>query len=131
MDSFSAVEEATFQEKPKNSVDKTSVKRWLTGAEKDEDEEECDTEAWETLNKSFKEAQSVLDQNRLLIQQVNENHQSKIPDNLVKNVALIQEINGNISKVSSVYSNLSVNFASFVHQRRVKNKNDKLDRSDS
>lgn len=107
------------------------MKRWLTGAEKDEGEEECDTEAWETLSKSFKEAQSVLDQNRLLIQQVNENHQSKIPDNLVKNVALIQEINGNISKVSSVYSNLSVNFASFVHQRRVKNKNDKLDRSDS
>ncbi|CAI9298023.1 unnamed protein product [Lactuca saligna] len=121
MDSSSAVEEATFQEKPKNFVDKTSVKRWLTGAEKDEGEEECDTEAWETLNKSFKEAQSVLDQNRLLIQQVNENHQSKIPDNLVKNVALIQEINGNISKSLVIYYidgvSLSVYFDCFHNVR--------------
>lgn len=131
MDSSSAVEEANYQEKLKISVDQTTVKRWLTGAEKDEGEEECDAEAWETLSKSFKEVQSVLDQNRLLIQQVNENHQSKIPDNMVKNVALIQEINGNISKVSSVYSNLSVNFANCVHQRRVKNKNDKLEHADS
>ncbi|KAI3811533.1 hypothetical protein L1987_21257 [Smallanthus sonchifolius] len=117
MDSSSAVEEANY---PKNSVDKTTVKRWLTGTENGDGEEECDAEAWETLNNGFKEAQSVLGQNRLLIQQVNENHQSKIPDNLVKNVTLIQEINCNISKVSSVYSNLSVNFSKFVHQRHVK-----------
>ncbi|XP_024968452.1 protein EARLY FLOWERING 4-like isoform X2 [Cynara cardunculus var. scolymus] len=104
MDSSSAVEEANYQEKPKNSGDQTTVKRWLTGAEKDEGEEECDAEAWETLSKSFKEVQSVLDQNRLLIQQVNENHQSKIPDNMVKNVALIQEINGNISKAAGTWT---------------------------
>ncbi|KAI3801537.1 hypothetical protein L1987_29644 [Smallanthus sonchifolius] len=130
MDSTSAVEEANY---PKNSVDKTTAKRWLTGTENGngDGDEECDAEAWETLNKGFKEAQSVLDQNRLLIQQVNENQQSKIPDNLVKNVALIQKINGNISKVSSVYSNLSVNFSKFVNQRRIKDKNDKLELTDS
>ncbi|XP_076919700.1 protein ELF4-LIKE 1-like [Bidens hawaiensis] len=129
MDSSSAVEEANYT---KNSGEKTTAaKRWLAGTENDIDgDEECDVEAWDTLNKGFKEAQSALDQNRLLIQQVNENHQSKIPDNLVKNVALIQEINGNISKVSSVYSNLSVNFSKFVHQRRVV-KNDKVEISDS
>ncbi|KAK9055323.1 hypothetical protein SSX86_026406 [Deinandra increscens subsp. villosa] len=131
MDSSSAVEEANYHENPKNSVDKTTVKQWFTGTENGDGDEECDEEAWETLNKGLKEAQSVLDQNRLLIQQVNENHQSKIPDNLVKNVALIQEINGNISKVSTVYSNLSVNFSKFVHQRRIKNKNDKLELADS
>ncbi|KAK1420849.1 hypothetical protein QVD17_22751 [Tagetes erecta] len=128
MDSSSAIEETNYHEKSKNSGDKTTVKRWLS--EKIDGEEEYDAEAWETLNKGFKEAQSVLDQNRLLIQQVNENHQSKIPDNLVKNVALIQEINGNISKVSNVYSNLSVNFSKFVHQRRINNKNDKMELAD-
>ncbi|XP_057488831.1 uncharacterized protein LOC130774792 [Actinidia eriantha] len=59
----------------------------------------------------------VLDRNRVLIQQVSENHQQKIHDNLVKNVALIQEINGNISKVVSLYSDLSVNFSSMFHQQ--------------
>ncbi|KAJ6303020.1 hypothetical protein OIU77_016993 [Salix suchowensis] len=57
-----------------------------------------------------------------LIQQVNSNHRSKIPDNLVKNVSLIREINGNISKVISIYSDLSVNFSNIVQERRrVKN----------
>lgn len=60
----------------------------------------------------------MLDRNRVLIQQVNENHQSKVHDNLVKNVALIQEINGNISKVVSLYSDLSANFSSVFQQER-------------
>ncbi|CAK9159277.1 unnamed protein product, partial [Ilex paraguariensis] len=88
------------------------------GNEEDDGDEECDAEVWETLSKSFREVQSVLDQNRALIQQVNENHQSRIPDNLVKNVALIREINGNVSKVMGLYSDLSVNFSTIVHQRR-------------
>ncbi|KAJ9683825.1 hypothetical protein PVL29_016362 [Vitis rotundifolia] len=79
--------------------------------------EEGSAEVWENFNDSFRQVQSVLDRNRVLIQQVNENHQSKIPDNLVKNVALIQEINGNISKVVSLYSDLSTNFSSVFHQR--------------
>ncbi|KAI8008859.1 Protein EARLY FLOWERING 4 [Camellia lanceoleosa] len=54
--------------------------------------------------------------NQALIQQVNENHQSKMPDNFVKNVALIREINSNISKVISLYSDLSVDFSNIVQQ---------------
>ncbi|XP_068644942.1 protein ELF4-LIKE 1-like [Aristolochia californica] len=75
-------------------------------------------ELWESFSKSFSEVQTVLDQNRVLIQQVNENHQSKIPDNLTKNVALIREINGNIGKVASLYSNLSANFSHVVQERK-------------
>uniref|UniRef100_A0A5B7C3U6 Protein EARLY FLOWERING 4 domain-containing protein n=1 Tax=Davidia involucrata TaxID=16924 RepID=A0A5B7C3U6_DAVIN len=89
------------------------------GQEEDEEnngEGQGDTEVWGTFTESFRQVQSVLDRNRVLIQQVNENHQSKIHDNLVKNVALIQEINGNISKVVSLYSDLSVNFSSLFHQ---------------
>ncbi|KAJ6309972.1 hypothetical protein OIU76_014837 [Salix suchowensis] len=85
-------------------------------------EEECDAEAWNTLSKSFKQVQSVLDHNSDLIKQVNANHKSKIPDNLVKNVSLIREINGNISKVMSIYSDLSFNVSNIVVERRsVKN----------
>ncbi|GMI81720.1 hypothetical protein HRI_001841300 [Hibiscus trionum] len=103
-------------------------KRFNTGAKKangaddgDEDDtegEECDVVVWDTLSNSFKKAQAVLDQNRELIKKVNENHQSKIPDNLVKNVGLIREINGNISKVIKIYSDLSVNFSESVRQRK-------------
>ncbi|GJX50409.1 early flowering 4-like protein [Tanacetum coccineum] len=112
-------------ESPKTSGKKRTAKRRLTG-----DDDDSDSEAWMTLSKSLKEAQSALDKNRLLIQQVNENHQSKISENMVKNVALIKEINGNISKVSDVYSSLSVNFASFVRDRPVKKKGEKVDDED-
>ncbi|XP_073020335.1 protein EARLY FLOWERING 4-like [Primulina eburnea] len=76
-----------------------------------------DPEVWAAFTANFSQVQSVLDRNRSLIQQVNENHRSKIQDNLVKNVELIQEINGNIAKVVSLYSNLSADFSSMFHQR--------------
>ncbi|GLT92970.1 hypothetical protein SLE2022_107790 [Rubroshorea leprosula] len=78
-------------------------------------EEDGDPAIWATFDKSFREVQSVLDRNWVLIQQVNENHQSKIPLNMVKNVALIQELNGNISKVVSMYSEFSTNFSTISH----------------
>ncbi|KAL3834844.1 hypothetical protein ACJIZ3_009580 [Penstemon smallii] len=77
-----------------------------------------DPAVWSAFTDNFRQVQSVLDRNRVLIQQVNENHQSKEHENLVKNVALIQEINSNISKVVSLYSNLSTNFSSVFHQQR-------------
>ncbi|GMI87267.1 hypothetical protein HRI_002396000 [Hibiscus trionum] len=83
----------------------------------DSNDVEGNPEVWATLDKSFKQVQSVLDRNRALIQQVNENHQSKIPENMVRNVALIQELNGNISKVVSLYSDMSSNFSSAFQQQ--------------
>lgn len=106
-------------------VGKNGAKRRLNGGEEakndgedGETEEQCDQEAWEILSRGFRQAQSVLDQNRALIQQVNNNHLSRDSENLSKNVGLICEINGNISKVLSIYSDLSVDFTSIVHQRR-------------
>ncbi|GLT31470.1 hypothetical protein SLA2020_062030 [Shorea laevis] len=78
--------------------------------------EEGDSQLWANFDKNFRQVQSVLDRNRALIKQVDENHQSRIPDNMVKNVALIQELNGNISKVVSMYSDLSSNFSTVFHQ---------------
>ncbi|XP_010106262.2 protein EARLY FLOWERING 4 [Morus notabilis] len=80
--------------------------------------EEGDTELWKGFDQSFRQVQTVLDRNRSLIQQVNENHQSRIPDNMAKNVALIQELNGNISKVVSLYSDLNSNFSTLFNNHR-------------
>ncbi|KAL7124742.1 hypothetical protein ABFS83_14G069600 [Erythranthe nasuta] len=82
-----------------------------------EEESICDSEAWETLSKSFAEVQSVLDRNRRLIRQVNDNHRSKFPHNLAVNVKLIREINANISTVTGLYTNLSANFSAVVRRR--------------
>ncbi|KAF7816481.1 protein EARLY FLOWERING 4 [Senna tora] len=84
-------------------------------------------EAWATFNNNFRQVQSVLDRNRHLIQQVNENHQSRIPDNMVKNVSLIQELNGNISKVVHLYSDLNSNFTSMCHQQQQRSNNSRRD----
>ncbi|CAN1748593.1 Protein EARLY FLOWERING 4 [Linum perenne] len=74
--------------------------------------------AWANFGGTFREVQTVLDRNRDLIQQVNDNHQSKIADNMAKNVPLIQEINHNITKISSLYSGMSDNFVSTYHDRK-------------
>ncbi|XP_071732767.1 protein EARLY FLOWERING 4-like [Rutidosis leptorrhynchoides] len=83
-------------------------------------EEESEV-VWTSFTDSFREVQSVLDRNRALIEQVNENHRSKIHENMVSNVALIQEINNNVSKIVALYSNLSTNFSSVFHPRNLEN----------
>ncbi|XP_074287214.1 protein EARLY FLOWERING 4-like [Silene latifolia] len=77
-----------------------------------------DPAAWNAFADSFSQVQTVLDRNRELIQQANENHQSGMADNMVKNVAIINELNGNISKVASIYSDLSGNFSGGGNYRR-------------
>ena len=42
-----------------------------------------------------------------------------MPNNLMKNVAMISEINGNILKVLSIYADLSINFSNIVHQQHL------------
>ncbi|XP_022956860.1 protein EARLY FLOWERING 4-like [Cucurbita pepo subsp. pepo] len=83
--------------------------------------DECDAQVWASFDQTFRQVQSVLDRNRVLIQQVNENHQSRIPSNMVDNVALIQELNGNISKVVSMYSDFSSDFSSGFNNNKSRN----------
>ncbi|CAL0315762.1 unnamed protein product [Lupinus luteus] len=82
-----------------------------------------DPEVWAAFNKNFEQVQSVLDRNRVLIQQVNENQESRVPDNMAKNVNLIQELNCNMSKVVSLYSHLNSNFSNACQQHSHNNKN--------
>uniref|UniRef100_A0A7N0TSY5 Protein EARLY FLOWERING 4 domain-containing protein n=1 Tax=Kalanchoe fedtschenkoi TaxID=63787 RepID=A0A7N0TSY5_KALFE len=90
------------------------------GAEEVEEAEgeEGDPAIWGPLDKNLRQVQSVLDRNRVLIQQVNDNHQSKIPENMVKNVALIREINDNVSRVIRMYSDLAGDLSRAFHRSR-------------
>lgn len=65
----------------------------------------------QTFQKNFVHVQNILDQNRLLINEINQNHESKIPDNLTRNVGLIRELNNNIRRVVDLYADLSSTFS--------------------
>ncbi|KAL2534170.1 Protein ELF4-LIKE 4 [Abeliophyllum distichum] len=64
----------------------------------------------QTFQKNFVQAQNILDQNKLLINEINQNHESKIPDNLSRNVGLIRELNNNFRRVVDLYADLSDSF---------------------
>ncbi|KAB1996368.1 hypothetical protein Goshw_021789 [Gossypium schwendimanii] len=71
---------------------------------------EIDSKVVQTFQKSFVQVQNILDQNRLLINEINQNHESKIPHNLTRNVGLIRELNNNIRRVVDLYGDLSSSF---------------------
>nr|XP_019709897.1 protein ELF4-LIKE 3 isoform X1 [Elaeis guineensis] len=71
---------------------------------------QADNKVLQAFKKSFVQVQSILDQNRLLINEINQNHESKIPDNLSRNVGLIRELNNNIRRVVDLYADLSFSF---------------------
>ncbi|KAL4280207.1 hypothetical protein GQ457_03G046890 [Hibiscus cannabinus] len=71
---------------------------------------ELDGKVVQTFQKSFVQVQNILDQNRLLINEINQNQESKIPDNLSRNIGLIRELNNNIRRVVGLYADLSSSF---------------------
>lgn len=75
---------------------------------------QIDGRVLQTFQKSFVQVQNILDQNRLLINEINQNQESKIPDNLSRNVGLIRELNNNIKRVVDLYANLSGNFSKIM-----------------
>eukprot|EP00249_Psilotum_nudum_P011093 c22966_g1_i1 orf=255-620(-) len=66
--------------------------------------------AWQKFQKNFSEVQNILNQNRILINEINLNHESKEHENLTRNVTLLRELNGNITRVMQLYTNLSGEF---------------------
>ncbi|KAI3931594.1 hypothetical protein MKW92_011196 [Papaver armeniacum] len=75
------------------------------------EEENNNNKVIATFQKSFIQVQNILDQNRLLINEINANHESKLPHNLSRNVGLIRELNNNIRTVVHLYDQLSTSFA--------------------
>ncbi|KAG5380888.1 hypothetical protein IGI04_028730 [Brassica rapa subsp. trilocularis] len=72
---------------------------------------QMDGKVLQSFQKSFVQVQDILDQNRLLINEINQNHESKQADHLGRNVGLIRELNNNIRTVASLYGDLSHSFA--------------------
>ncbi|KAG7578872.1 Protein EARLY FLOWERING 4 domain [Arabidopsis thaliana x Arabidopsis arenosa] len=72
---------------------------------------QMDGKILQTFEKSFVQVQNILDHNRLLINEINQNHESKIPDNIGRNVGLIRELNNNVRRVAHLYVDLSNNFS--------------------
>nr|GEU57479.1 protein ELF4-LIKE 3 [Tanacetum cinerariifolium] len=70
-----------------------------------------DGKTMKMFQKSFVQVQNLLDHNRVLIDEINQNHESKVPDNLSRNVSLIRELNNNIRRVVHLYSDLSSNLS--------------------
>ncbi|KAG6738175.1 hypothetical protein POTOM_059738 [Populus tomentosa] len=71
---------------------------------------QVDSKILQTFQKSFVQVEDILDQNRLLINEINQNQESKIPDKLTRTVGLIKELNSNIRRVVGLYADLSSNF---------------------
>ncbi|KAI4379565.1 hypothetical protein MLD38_005845 [Melastoma candidum] len=69
------------------------------------------TKALQSFQRSFVQVQSILDQNRLLINEISQNQESRVPDGLTRNVVLIRELNNNIRRVVDLYTDLSINFS--------------------
>ncbi|KAI3777921.1 hypothetical protein L1987_47724 [Smallanthus sonchifolius] len=70
-----------------------------------------DGKVLQTFHKSFVQVQNLLDQNRLLINEINQNQESKLPANLTRNVGLIRELNNNVKRVVDLYGDLSTSFS--------------------
>jgi Early Flowering 4 domain len=75
---------------------------------------EVETNKAQGLEKCFVQVQGILNQNRLLINEIDQNHKSCEPDNLSRNVVLIRKLNTNISRVVDLYADLSVSFTKSV-----------------
>jgi hypothetical protein len=52
--------------------------------------------------------QDILNKNKLLISQIQHNHEIRTPDSLQHNAVLIRELNNNIGQIVKAYHELSV-----------------------
>ncbi|KAG8056647.1 hypothetical protein GUJ93_ZPchr0002g23934 [Zizania palustris] len=79
--------------------------------------------AVQVLQRSFGEVQGILEQNRVLIQEISQNHEARDADGLTRNVALIRELNTNIARVVDLYADLSCSFSRTVTASSVNHNN--------
>ena len=55
----------------------------------------------------LREVQNKLDQNKLLISEINQNHERRTPEALQRNTLLIKQLNTNVGSVVKTYQDLS------------------------
>ncbi|CAA7394956.1 unnamed protein product [Spirodela intermedia] len=63
------------------------------------------------LQKFLQEAQIILDQNQLLINEVNKNHESANPEDLGRNCGLIRQLYDNLKRVTDLYGGVLTSLA--------------------
>ncbi|KAK3246569.1 DUF1313 domain-containing protein [Cymbomonas tetramitiformis] len=71
-------------------------------------------QVWQSSCDSVHAVQVILDRNKLLVNEINANHDSRSPEDLKRNVVLIRELNTNINKVVELYKDLSSVFLNTV-----------------
>eukprot|EP00198_Chlamydomonas_reinhardtii_P000132 XP_001689467.1 predicted protein [Chlamydomonas reinhardtii] len=64
------------------------------------------TPSWPGFQR-LESVQEVLDRNKLLISEINRNHELRTPESLLRNVTLIRELNGNMATVVEAYRQLA------------------------
>lgn len=79
----------------------------------------------QVLQKSFGEVQGILEHNRVLIQEISQNQETRDADGLTRNVALIRELNTNIARVVDLYGDMSGSFARAVAAKKAAAAGDK------
>mmetsp|Transcript_15527 Transcript_15527/g.46888 ORF Transcript_15527/g.46888 Transcript_15527/m.46888 type:complete len:202 (+) Transcript_15527:482-1087(+) len=57
--------------------------------------------------------QTLLDQNKLLLNEINANHEDRTPEALARNDLLIRELNSNIAKVVQLYRDMDASFEAY------------------
>jgi hypothetical protein len=62
---------------------------------------------WTGIEK-LSNVQDILNKNKLLISQIQHNHEIRTPDSLQHNAVLIRELNNNIGQIVKAYHELSV-----------------------
>ncbi|MCO5575854.1 hypothetical protein L7F22_029659 [Adiantum nelumboides] len=93
-----------------------------TGVKADQEvSNQDDGQSWQAFNSGFSEVQKILEENKVLIGEINHNQESKIPENLTRNVALIKELNNNMNQVVGLYTDLSLSFVSFMDEESKSN----------
>lgn len=76
-----------------------------------------DPRLWVGYDK-FNHVQAILDQNRILINEIKQNHESRDADGLMRNCNLIRELNSNMAKVVKIYGEISHTFVKTFGRRR-------------
>ncbi|PNH07194.1 Protein ELF4-LIKE 4 [Tetrabaena socialis] len=57
--------------------------------------------------RTLENVQEILERNKLLISEINLNHELRTPESLLRNVILIRELNGNMATVVEAYRHIA------------------------
>jgi hypothetical protein len=75
----------------------------------------------QVAQQGFDDAEKILEQNRMLIQEISQNKENRDTNGLARNADLIQRLNTNIAYAFDLYSNLTGSFNGFVSAKNADN----------